>query len=126
MSDGGDQGIDMTMLGVDRDGEPTWLWSLGTMGCEAAHDAVLARDGSVIVVTGGCEHAMVAKVGADGSFNGDCDLFRPATTNSSPADVVVVEVALTPADTDLAPATTTFDPSATTSTIEVLCQSQAE
>jgi hypothetical protein len=122
----GDQGIDLSMLGVDRDGEPTWSWSLGTVGCEAAHDAVLARDGSVIVVTGGCQHAMVAKFGADGNFNGDCDLPRPTSTGSSPADMVVERVTLSPEDTDLAPVTTSFDPSATTSAIEVLCQSQAE
>jgi len=122
----GDQGIDLSMIGVDRDGEPTWLWSLGTMGCEAAHDAVLARDGSVIVATGGCEHTMVAKVGADGSFNGGCDLFRPAVTSSSPADVVIEEVTITPMDTALAPTRTSFDAADTTSTIEVLCQSPVE
>jgi hypothetical protein len=121
---GNDLGPDLWLAGVDADGALTWQEELIWQGCEAASDAVTSRDGTIIVATGGCEHAMVAKLDPDGGFDGNCDLFQRTDAISSTGGLVVEEITLAPEDTDLAPTATSFDAISTTSTVEVLCQSE--
>jgi hypothetical protein len=114
---------DLWLAGMDRDGEPTWQRSVRWLGCEVANDAVLGRDGSIIVATDGCEHAMVLRIGMDGRFGDGCDVLVPAVASSRDANVTIEEVTIMAEDIDLTPTITSFDTIPTTSTIEVLCES---
>jgi hypothetical protein len=120
-----DGGPDLWVVGVDRGGEPTWQQSLSWEGCEVAHGAVTGHDGSVIFATGGCLHTLVVKLDFDGSFFGECELFEPTDAPSSRPDVIVEEIALTWAETGLAPTMASLDTVPTTSPLDVLCQSPA-
>jgi hypothetical protein len=117
--------LDLWLAGMDRDGEPTWQHSVRWQGCEVANDGFVARDGSIVVATGGCEHAMVLRIGIDGRFGGGCEHLVPAVAPSRDADVTIEDVAITAVDIDLMPTITSFDTLPTTSAIDVLCESPA-
>jgi hypothetical protein len=117
---------DLWLAGVDPDGESTWQRVLARPGCDVAHDAVMARDGNVIVATGGCEHALVVKLHADGSFDGGCDSFEPIDVASAVRSVALEELELAPEDTHVVPSSRADpDDMLTSSSLEVVCEGWA-
>lgn len=118
------EGLDLVVFGIDPSGEPTWGRTMAREGCEAPYGAVRARDGNVIIATGGCEHAMVLKIGSDGRI--ECDEVLPSMVSGIPVEAAIEEVEVVVEDTDVRSEIVELEVESTASWLQVVCESEVE
>jgi len=61
--------------GIDEEGKILWQKTIDELGClEAGFDILRSIDGSILVLSGGCDFSHIVKIGRTGDFYGSCDI----------------------------------------------------